>query len=92
MLYLILPGKVEVTVGGESEEDGWPYSGTVAAIREMGGTHCKREVTETHIDLAKRIVSCPAFMGNVPIHEVYDGIGKMISDLLNLIDFKYNTS
>ncbi|KAI6651019.1 ES1-like protein [Oopsacas minuta] len=79
-------GNVEVTVGGESEEDGkWPYAGTVAAIRDMGGIHFYKEVTDTHIDHVNRIVTCPAFMGNAPLHHVYDGIGKLIFELLQLI-------
>lgn len=80
----IIPG-VQVTVGQDSEQDGkWPYSGTAGAIQVMGGQHNNREINEIHIDAKENVVTTPAFMCNAPVHEVYDGIGNLISTLVKM--------
>lgn len=80
----VIPG-CEVTVGQEQEEGGkWPYAGTAGAIKELGATHVPKNVTEAHVDEKNRIVTCPAFMCETHFHEVFDGIGEMVKNVLKL--------
>jgi len=76
----------EVTVGSDKEEDGkWPYAGTAMAIASMGAKHLNKAVTEAHVDTANNIVTTPAYMCNTALHEVFDGIGKMVDNVMKLI-------
>uniref|UniRef100_A0A8C7EDU4 DJ-1/PfpI domain-containing protein n=1 Tax=Nothoprocta perdicaria TaxID=30464 RepID=A0A8C7EDU4_NOTPE len=79
----------EVTVGHEEEEGGkWPYAGTAGAIKEMGGKHCVKEVTIsfpiTHVDTKNKVVTTPAFMCETELHNIFDGIGAMVKNVLKL--------
>ncbi|KAM8820229.1 glutamine amidotransferase-like class 1 domain-containing protein 3, mitochondrial [Eudromia elegans] len=75
----------EVTVGHEEEEGGkWPYAGTAGAIKEMGGKHCVKEVTEAHVDAKNKVVTTPAFMCETELHDIFDGIGAMVKNVLKL--------
>ncbi|NP_001167509.1 uncharacterized protein LOC100381155 [Xenopus laevis] len=80
----VIPG-VEVTVGQEEELGGkWPYAGTAKSISALGGKHCAKEVDEVHVDSKCRVVTTPAFMGEAPLHQIFDGIGAMVSGVLKL--------
>ncbi|XP_072254606.1 glutamine amidotransferase-like class 1 domain-containing protein 3, mitochondrial [Pyxicephalus adspersus] len=80
----VIPG-VEVTVGQEEEQGGkWPYCGTSKAIQAMGGKHVTKEVNEAHVDQAHKVVTTPAFMGQAPLHVIFDGIGSMVSNVIRL--------
>ncbi|KAE8620983.1 hypothetical protein XENTR_v10004638 [Xenopus tropicalis] len=80
----VIPG-VEVTVGQEEELGGkWPYAGTAKSICALGGKHCAKEVDEAHVDSECRVVTTPAFMGEAPLHRIFDGIGAMVSGVLRL--------
>ncbi|XP_074015300.1 glutamine amidotransferase-like class 1 domain-containing protein 3, mitochondrial isoform X2 [Numenius arquata] len=75
----------EVTVGHEEEEGGkWPYAGTAGAIKELGGKHCVKEVTEAHVDTKNKVVTTPAFMCETQLHHIFDGIGAMVKNVLKL--------
>uniref|UniRef100_A0A493TEZ0 Glutamine amidotransferase class 1 domain containing 3 n=1 Tax=Anas platyrhynchos platyrhynchos TaxID=8840 RepID=A0A493TEZ0_ANAPP len=75
----------EVTVGHEEEEGGkWPYAGTAGAIKELGGKHCVKEVTEAHVDTKNKVVTTPAFMCETELHHIFDGIGAMVKNVLKL--------
>lgn len=75
----------EVTVGSDQEEDGrWPHAGAAGAVGAMGGKHVKKNVTESHTDETNKIVTTPAFMCETKIHEVFDGIGQMVDQVLKL--------
>lgn len=39
---------------------------------------------EAHVDEKNRIVTCPAFMCETHFHEVFDGIGEMVKNVLKL--------
>ena len=39
---------------------------------------------EIHVDEKNKVVTTPAFMCETKVHEVYDGIGKMIQAVLKL--------
>ncbi|XP_068122428.1 glutamine amidotransferase-like class 1 domain-containing protein 3, mitochondrial [Hyperolius riggenbachi] len=80
----VIPG-VEVTVGQEEEQGGkWPYAGTSKAIQGMGGKHSAKEVHEVHVDKTHKVVTTPAFMGQAPLHRIFDGIGAMVSSVIKL--------
>ncbi|XP_036099553.1 glutamine amidotransferase-like class 1 domain-containing protein 3A, mitochondrial [Molossus molossus] len=76
---------VEVTVGHEQEEGGrWPYAGTAEAVKAMGAKHCVKGVTEAHVDRKNKVVSTPAFMCETALHHIHDGIGAMVTEVLEL--------
>ncbi|XP_068742798.1 ES1 protein homolog, mitochondrial-like [Montipora capricornis] len=80
----VIPG-VEITVGQDKDDGGrWPYAGTASAVEEMGAKHVNKEVHEIHVDEKNKVVTTPAFMCETKVHEVYDGIGKMIQAVLKL--------
>ncbi|XP_075053644.1 glutamine amidotransferase-like class 1 domain-containing protein 3, mitochondrial [Mixophyes fleayi] len=80
----VIPG-VEVIVGQEEEQGGkWPYAGTSKAICALGGKHCAKEVHEVHVDKTHSVVTTPAFMGQAPLHRIFDGIGEMVSAVIKL--------
>jgi enhancing lycopene biosynthesis protein 2 len=68
------PG-VEVTIGDDA--------GAAAAVAEMGSRNVVRTVTEAHADDRNAVVTAPAYMyGQAAVHEVYEGIGRMIEGVL----------
>ncbi|XP_035672556.1 glutamine amidotransferase-like class 1 domain-containing protein 3A, mitochondrial isoform X1 [Branchiostoma floridae] len=81
----LIPG-CSVTVGNDQEEGGrWPYAGTAGAVGKMGATHIRRDVNEVHVDTANKIVTTPAFMCETKLHEIYDGIGHMVKEVLDMV-------
>ncbi|OWF41050.1 ES1 protein homolog, mitochondrial-like [Mizuhopecten yessoensis] len=84
----LVPG-CEVTVGSDKEEGGrWPYAGTADAIESMGSKHIKKNVTDVHVDEKNRIVTTPAYMCETGLHQIFDGIGKMVENVLSLANTK----
>uniref|UniRef100_H2S482 Si:ch211-153b23.5 n=3 Tax=Takifugu TaxID=31032 RepID=H2S482_TAKRU len=79
----ILPG-CELTVGHDKECDKWPYAQTAGAVREMGCKHVNTDVDKAHVDAKNKLVTTCAFMCNAPVHQVFDGIGVMVSETLKL--------
>ncbi|XP_061755656.1 glutamine amidotransferase-like class 1 domain-containing protein 3, mitochondrial isoform X1 [Nerophis ophidion] len=79
----VLPG-CELTVGHDTESDMWPHAQTALALKEMGCKHVNKNVDQAHVDLKNKLVTTPAFMGNAPIHKVFDGIGVMVQETLKL--------
>ncbi|XP_074642226.1 glutamine amidotransferase-like class 1 domain-containing protein 3, mitochondrial isoform X2 [Tubulanus polymorphus] len=57
---------------------------TAQAITDMGSTHVNTEVDEVHVDPDRKIVTTGAFMHDAPIHKIFDGIGKMIGEVIKL--------
>lgn len=75
----------EVTVGHDKDDGGrWPYAGTAGTIEQMGSKHVNKNVTEIHVDAANKIVTTPAFMCETKLHEIFDGIGEMVKEVLSL--------
>ncbi|NWZ13193.1 GAL3A protein, partial [Agelaius phoeniceus] len=62
----------------------WPYAKTAEAMKELGCRHINSQVTEAHVDARNLLVSTSAFMCNAPIHQVHDGIGSMVREVLRL--------
>jgi len=76
----------QVTVGMDTPQDGrFPYAGVTEAITSLGAKHANKEVNEICIDEANKIVTTPAFMCETHLHEVHDGVGKMVKAVLDLI-------
>uniref|UniRef100_A0A8K9Y0T2 DJ-1/PfpI domain-containing protein n=1 Tax=Oncorhynchus mykiss TaxID=8022 RepID=A0A8K9Y0T2_ONCMY len=78
-----LPG-CEITVGQDSECERWPYAQTATTMTELGCKHVNKNVGEVHVDVKNKLVTTSAFMCNAPIHEVFDGVGVMVTELLKL--------
>ncbi|XP_053733131.1 glutamine amidotransferase-like class 1 domain-containing protein 3, mitochondrial [Synchiropus splendidus] len=79
----VFPG-CEVTVGVENDDKYPDTTGTAAAINQLGCKHVSKSVGESHVDAKNKLVTTCAFMCQAPIHQVYDGIGVMVQDVLKL--------
>ncbi|XP_048350248.1 glutamine amidotransferase-like class 1 domain-containing protein 3, mitochondrial [Sphaerodactylus townsendi] len=80
----IFPG-CEVTVGYNKNVDGrFPDFETASAIEELGCKHVCKGVNEAHVDSIHKIVSTCAFMCKAPLHEIFDGIGAMVGEVMRL--------
>ncbi|XP_074787141.1 glutamine amidotransferase-like class 1 domain-containing protein 3, mitochondrial isoform X2 [Athene noctua] len=80
----VFPG-CEVTVGQDKNIDGrFPDAETASAIAELGCKHICKNVNESHVDKANKIVTTCAFMCKAPLHEIFDGIGTMVQEVLKL--------
>jgi len=77
---------VEVTMGSESEEGGkWPYAGATGAAKALGATHVAKDTADAaHVDAKNKVVTAPAYMCETAVHEIFDGIGKMVEGVLKL--------
>lgn len=62
----------------------WPYAQTAEAVMEMGCKHVNTDVDKAHVDVKNKLVTTCAFMCNAPVHQVFDGIGVMVSETLKL--------
>ncbi len=71
----LFPG-VELTIGTDRE--------TAAALEKMGASHQDRPTEEIHIDRERRIVSTPAYMSAERIHQVDEGIGKLVDEIMTM--------
>ncbi|XP_018419754.1 PREDICTED: ES1 protein homolog, mitochondrial-like [Nanorana parkeri] len=80
----LIPG-CEVTVGCDTESEKWPHAGTAGTIKELGCKHINKEVNEVHVDAKNKLVTTCAFMSNSPLHEIFDGVGEMVTALLGLL-------
>lgn len=60
--------------------------GTAKAIEQMGGRHCDCHVTEFVVDERHKIVSTPAYMLGQGPAEVFEGIRKLVGEVLRLCD------
>lgn len=46
--------------------------------------HVNKSVSESHVDQKNKLVTTSAFMCDAPLHEIFDGIGEMVQDVLKL--------
>ncbi|RZF46833.1 hypothetical protein LSTR_LSTR008065 [Laodelphax striatellus] len=75
---------VTITLG-KSCGDEWPYKDAIEAAQKMGAKTEEKGVLEVTYDCEHKIFSTPAFMYNGKFHEVDDGIGNMIKELVKSI-------
>lgn len=66
-----------VTLGAEGDAPG--------AVRKMGAQHKVCRVGETYVDRDNHLVTTPAYMLDAPLHEIHQGIGRMIDDVAAMI-------
>ncbi|XP_051505428.1 glutamine amidotransferase-like class 1 domain-containing protein 3, mitochondrial [Myxocyprinus asiaticus] len=78
-----VPG-CELTVGHDCECEMWPYAQVAKSIVELGCKHLNKNVGEVHVDKKNKLVTTSAFMCNAPIHEIFDGLGVMVKEVLKL--------
>jgi enhancing lycopene biosynthesis protein 2 len=71
----VFPGST-VTIGTDA--------GTASAIEKMGAKHQDRPTEEICVDEENRIVSTPAYMSAQRVHQVYEGIGKLVDKVLSM--------
>jgi enhancing lycopene biosynthesis protein 2 len=73
-------------MGGEEEQGGkWPHAGATGAAKALGAVHVAKDSADvTHVDGKNKVVTAPAYMCETAVHEVFDGIGKMITEVLKL--------
>ncbi len=56
---------------------------TAAVIEAWGSKNVVKRVTEAQADEGNRLVTSPAYMyGDAPVHEVFEGIGRMVEGVL----------
>uniref|UniRef100_A0A4W3HIW6 Si:ch211-153b23.5 n=1 Tax=Callorhinchus milii TaxID=7868 RepID=A0A4W3HIW6_CALMI len=79
----LIPG-CELTVGQDTECEMWPFAKTAHSMKELGCKHINKHVHEAHVDKANKLVTTSAFMCKAPIHEIFDGIGEMVKEVLKL--------
>ena len=67
---------VKVTIGNDT--------GTASAIRKLGHEHVDCGVREICVDKKNKIVTTPAYMLAKNIAEAYEGIEKLVTEILDL--------
>lgn len=70
----------QVTIGSDQ--------GTATAIEQMGAKHVNKNVTEALVDSTEKIVTTAAFMCEAGLHDIFDGVGAMIGQVLKLVASK----
>jgi enhancing lycopene biosynthesis protein 2 len=53
-------------------------------IQAVGSQNVAKDVSEVQIDKNNLIVTTPAYMCEKPIHKIYEGVGKMVNNVLQL--------
>jgi enhancing lycopene biosynthesis protein 2 len=76
--------RAKLTIGTDPE--------TARAINEMGAEHCDCEVSGHVVDARHKIVSTPAYMLGRGPAEVFEGIRRLVEDLLKLAAGDYRGS
>ena len=79
----LVPG-ARLTLGASGEQ--WPYAGAQQAAAEWGADVRQCQVDDVCVDENNRLVTTPAFMFDTrEFHRVFDGVGKMIDELMKMI-------
>ena len=80
MIPHIYGADAKLTIGSDAD--------TAAAITEMGGVHIECPVQEIIVDEERKLVSTPAYMLDMKISQVAEGIEKLVNKVLGMIDGK----
>ncbi|KAG9271894.1 hypothetical protein AMEX_G12830 [Astyanax mexicanus] len=78
-----IPG-CEITVGHDCECEKWPNAAVAKSMEELGCKHVNKNVEEVHVDKKNKLVTTSAFMCNAQLHEIHDGLGVMVTEVLKL--------
>ena len=76
MAAAICGAGVKTTIGNDA--------GTAAAVNATGAQHCECAVQDICVDHDKKLVTTPAYMLAQSIAEAYEGIGKLVKEVLAL--------
>jgi len=76
---------VTITLGNCGPESDWPYQGSIEAAKSFGANVELKNVDEVCVDSKNKIVTSPAFMYNGKFHEIQNGVGKMVDELVKLM-------
>ena len=76
MAAAICGADVKTTIGNDA--------GTAAAVNATGAQHCECAVQDICVDHDKKLVTTPAYMLAQSIAEAYEGIGKLVKEVLVL--------
>jgi len=79
LIGLALKGKkLELTLGADGAE--------AEEMRKLGHTHFVTKPNEIHVDEKNKVVTTPAYMyDGAPIHEVFEGIKKLVDEVIRMI-------
>jgi enhancing lycopene biosynthesis protein 2 len=75
---------VHLTLGSRAPAAEWPFSDAIDAAARCGAKCEEKKVDEACVDTQLRIVTTPAYMCKTDVHHVYDGVGKLVKELLKL--------
>ena len=74
---------LDITLGKKGDE--WPYSESIDIANTLGNKLIYCDVDEICKDRYHKIVTTPAYMkNNAQPHEVFDGIQKLVSEVIQL--------
>lgn len=54
----------------------------------MGSQNVVKEVHEVQIDKKNLLITTPAYMCGKPIHKIFEGVSKMVNNVLQLTPLK----
>jgi len=74
-----------LTLGNTGSEEDWPYQGAIEAAKSFGAKMELKGVEEVCVDAENKIVTTPAYMYNGQFHEIQDGVGAMVGELLKIV-------
>ena len=74
-----------LTLGNCGSEEDWPYQGAIEAAKSFGANMELMGVEEVCVDPENKIVTTPAFMYNGQFHQIQDGVGAMVDELLKMV-------
>ena len=63
------------------KEGGWSIGELISNQNWLFLNICQ----EIHVDTKNKVVTTPAFMCETKVHEIHDGIGKMVQAVLSLV-------
>ena len=74
-----------LTMGCRQPDTHWPFGGALGAAEQLGNQVTECQVGEVCVDATNKVVSTPAYMkGTAAPHEVFEGIGALVSAVLQL--------
>merc|ERR1712083_678922 len=75
-----------LTLGSSGSEADWPYQGAIEVAKGFGANMVSKTVDEVCVDGDNKIVTTPAYMYNGKFHEIQDGVGNMVQELMKMIE------
>jgi len=77
---------LELTMGKKRATEEWPYHSAIEVADSFGNKMVDLDVDDVLVDESNLVVSTPAYMKHTAKpHEVFEGVGKMVEEVLKLI-------